>query len=84
MPPGMWHLVLTPVGGMTSGGHGLMYDTMHLTYAANLYDDSVHPENTEKRRGEYATNECQAVGRQILRMVLALPFVAHLRSKKLG
>ena len=43
MPPGVWHMVYTPVGGMTSGGHLLMYDTMHLTLLSQNYDNSPHP-----------------------------------------
>jgi hypothetical protein len=84
MPPGTWHTVYTPVGCMTSGGHFLTYDTMHLTYIARAYDMSNYPGasvNDPKKRSEYATNESQSVDRQILRMVLALQYAVHTPSK---
>ena len=83
MPPGMWHMVYTPVGGATLGGHFLTYDTMHLTYLARAFDNSPKPHVSKgypKLRRSYATNECQSVDRQILRMVLALPTVVHHRK----
>jgi hypothetical protein len=79
MPPGAWHTVYTPVGGMTSGGHFLAYDTMHLTYLSRSYDMSKYP-GTDERRSEHATNESQSIDRQILRMVLALKFAVQAPS----
>jgi len=80
MPPGVWHMVYTPVGGMTSGGHFLMYDTMHLTYLSRMYDASPLPgQNGQKptMQYDYATNEAQSIYRQVLRMVLALTQVSY-------
>lgn len=80
MPPGMWHSVYTPVGTQTSGGHFLMYDTMHQTYVARGYDTSKYPDEDIdgiRLRGDYSTNKSQSVDRQILRMVLALEYEAH-------
>ena len=76
----MWHMVYTPVGEMSSGGHFLSYDTMHLTYLAHTFDDLPMPhiqKGFTKLRRSYVTNECQSVDRQILWMVLALPIVVH-------
>jgi hypothetical protein len=83
MPPGMWHMVYTPVGGMTSGGHFLSYDTMHLTYLARAFDDSPKSgvqKGSSMLRRDYSTNECQSVDRQILRMILALPTAVYDRK----
>lgn len=43
MPPGIWHMLYTPVGGMTSERHFMSYNTMHLTYLAQSYDTSHLP-----------------------------------------
>ena len=56
MPPGAWHTVYTPVGGMTSGGHFLAYNTMNLTYLSQTYDMSKYP-GTDERQSEHANNE---------------------------
>ena len=48
MPPGMWHMVYTPVGGMSSGGHFQLYDTMHLMYLACTFDDLPMPHVQKK------------------------------------
>ena len=80
IPPGMWHSVYTPVRTQMLGGHFLMYDTMHQTYAARGYDTSKYPNaDTDgiRLRGDYSTNESQSVDRQILQMVLALEYEAH-------
>ena len=57
-----------------------MYDTMHLTYIARSYDTLNYPNadgNKPVKWSEYATNKSQSVGRQILRMMLLLTYVAH-------
>ena len=80
MPAGMWHSVYTPVGTQTSGGHFLMYDTMHQTYAAQGYNSSKYLEEDIdgiQLQGDYSTNESQSVDRQILWMVLALEYEVH-------
>ena len=63
MPPEMWHSVYT------TGGHCLMYSTMHQTYAA-WDDDSLKYPNTDTNSiqlwADYSTNESQSVNRQIL------------------
>ncbi|KAF9456891.1 hypothetical protein BDZ94DRAFT_1314719 [Collybia nuda] len=38
MPPGMWHLVYTPVRTVACGGHFYNYDTLHLTEVLRHYD----------------------------------------------
>ena len=84
MPPGAWHSVYTPVGCTTSGGHFLMYDTMHLTYISRQFDMSNYPDgdpDNPQKRSEYATNESQSVDRQILRMMLALKYAVHVPSE---
>ena len=43
MPPGMWHMVYTPVSGMTSGGHFLSYDIMHLMHLACTFNYLLMP-----------------------------------------
>jgi hypothetical protein len=40
MPPGTWHEVYTPVQGLCSGGHFLLYDALHLTAASREFDRS--------------------------------------------
>ncbi|KIM90473.1 hypothetical protein PILCRDRAFT_1764 [Piloderma croceum F 1598] len=54
-PPGAWHTVYTPLKGMTSGGHLVSYNSLHLTENICAYDHSMDEENV--KRGSYATNE---------------------------
>ena len=85
MPPGMWHSVYTPVGTMTSGGHFLTYDTLHLTHNARVYDDSELPKHLQsvgaKMRRDLSTNESQSVDRQVVRMALALPITINAKGR---
>lgn len=76
MPPRIWHMVYTPVGGMTSGGHFMLYDTMHLTYLSQRYN-TLHLPGPSTFRGELATNEAQSTYRQVIRMLLALPQASY-------
>jgi hypothetical protein len=77
-PPGLWHLVYTPVNGMVSGGHFLSYETLHLTEMACSYDESKNPKG--ELRKTWATNSAHDVSRKVLRMMLALPDLVHTRS----
>jgi len=64
---------------MTSGGHLLTYEALHLTEISRSFDDSKDSEGV--KRGEYATNESHAVDRQIIRMMLAMPDLVGTRRK---
>jgi hypothetical protein len=68
----MWHSVYSPVKGMTSGGHLIPYDTLHLTEQICAYDNSKAPGETTKRE-YYTTNETHTINRQIICMMLAMP-----------
>ena len=70
-PPGAWHTVYTPVCGMTSGSHFIMYKTLHLMEQICAFDVSV--DEDDDHRGLYATNETHSVDRQLIRMMLAMP-----------
>jgi hypothetical protein len=73
-------MVYTPVKGMTSGGHFLLYDTLHLTELTRAFDSSLHPED-KFERADLATNaDHHSTGRQILRMALALPRQVHAKG----
>ena len=76
MPPGMWHSVYTPIGTMTSGGHFLTYDTLHLMHNAHMYDDSELPKHLQsaspKMCHDLSTNESQSVDRQVLNIFQGL------------
>ena len=77
----MYHMVYTPVKGMTSGGHFLLYDSLHLTELTRANDRSTQPEE-KFERAELATNaDHHATGRQILRMALALPHQVYVKGK---
>ena len=69
MPPGMWHSVYMPIGTMTSGGHFLTYDTLHLMHNTHSYDDSELPKHLQsvsaKMRCDLSTEESQSVDRQV-------------------
>jgi hypothetical protein len=56
---------------MTTGGHLLIYDALHLTEMSRTYDTSIDEDGVV--RGNYATNETHVVDRQVIRMMLALP-----------
>ena len=56
---------------MTTGGHLLIYDALHLTKMSHTYDTSIDEDGVV--RGNYATNEMHVVDRQVIRMMLALP-----------
>jgi hypothetical protein len=77
-PPGAWHAVYTPNKGMTSGGHLIMYDTLHIMEQIRAYDASVDKNNI--RRGSYSTNETHTVDRQLIRMMLAMPDLVRTRG----
>ena len=64
-------MVYTPNKGMTSGGHFLTYDMMHLTELIRAYDKS------KIARGKGATNAVHDINRQVIRMTLALPALVH-------
>jgi hypothetical protein len=74
----MWHMVYTPVKGMTSGGHFLTYDTMHMTEMIREYDSS------KPSRGKKASNAVHDINRQVIRMTLALPALVWTRSEQNG
>jgi hypothetical protein len=69
--PGTWHAVYTPNKGMTSGGHLIMYDTLHLMEQICAYNTSVNRNNI--CRGSYTTNETHTVYCQLICMMLAMP-----------
>ena len=75
----MWHSVYTPTEGVTSGGHMLMYKTLHLTWLSRAYDFSKDKDDVQRQ--DYATNESNAVDHQLLRMMLALPHLVHDKRK---
>jgi hypothetical protein len=75
----MWHSVYTPTESVTSGGHMLVYETLHLTWLARAYDSSKDKDGVQRQ--DYATNESNAVDRQLLRMMLALPDLVHDKCK---
>ena len=47
MPPGAWHSVYTPVGCMTSEGHFLSCDAMHLTYITYKFTTPLPDSSTD-------------------------------------
>ena len=63
---------------MTTGGHLLIYDALHLTEMSRTYDTSVDEDGVV--RGNYATNEMHVVDRQVIRMMLALPDLVLVRG----
>jgi hypothetical protein len=63
---------------MTSGGHFILYDSLHLTENIRAYDHSRDSDNI--KRGLYATNETHAVDRQLIRMMLAIPHLVKHRG----
>lgn len=63
---------------MTSGGHMISYDTLHLMENIRAYGDSEDSDGV--LRGNYATNESHAVDRQLIRMMLALPDLVESRG----
>lgn len=70
-PPGLNHMVYTPVPTVMSGGHFLAYDTMHLTEFALVFDLGL--DQNRVRRVE-ATNALHpGVLRSVYRMAIALP-----------
>ena len=72
MPPGTWHAVYTATPSFTSGGHFMMYDTMHLTEFSRAFDSS---------HSEHSTNSNHQVDRSLARLTLALPTVCERRSE---
>jgi hypothetical protein len=65
--------------GMTSGGHLVLYDSLHLTENIRTYDKSRDADNV--KRGGYATNETHAIDRQLIRMMLAMPYLVKHRGE---
>jgi hypothetical protein len=72
MPPGTWHAVYTATPSFTSGGHFLMYDTMHLTEFSRAFDSS---------HSEQSTNANHQVDRILARLTLAFPTVCERRRE---
>lgn len=68
----------SPTKGMTTGGHLLIYDALHLTEMSRTYDTSIDEDGVV--RGNYATNETHVVDRQVIRMMLALPDLVLVRG----
>ena len=64
--------------GMTSGGHLVMYDSLHLTEHIRAYD--CMPGTDSDNRGSYATNKSHAIDQQLICMMLALPNLIHIRG----
>jgi len=61
---------------MTSGGHIILYNSLHLTETIRAYDQSRDADGV--KREDYATNETHAIDRQLIRMMLAMPhLVTH-------
>ncbi|KAI6117769.1 hypothetical protein EV401DRAFT_2072319 [Pisolithus croceorrhizus] len=68
-PPGVNHMVYTPVPTVMSGGHFLTYETMHLTEMALTLDFGLGKEDIQ-----HATNALHpGTLRKVYRMVIALP-----------
>ncbi|KAF8548953.1 hypothetical protein OG21DRAFT_1526145 [Imleria badia] len=80
-PPGVNHVGYTPQDGMTSGGHFLSYLTLHWMELSMAYDSTTFP-RTDEACGGGATNATHpSVPRYIAWMVLALPTLAHDKSR---
>ena len=63
---------------MTSGGHLIMYDTLHLMEQIRAYGASI--DSNKIRQGSYSTNETHTVDRQLIRMMLAMPDLVRVRG----
>jgi hypothetical protein len=63
---------------MTSGGHLITYDTLHLMEQIRAYDALV--DNNDIHQRFYVTNETYTVARQLIRMMLAMPDLVHTRG----
>ncbi|KAL0945961.1 hypothetical protein HGRIS_012239 [Hohenbuehelia grisea] len=63
-PPGLLHLVYSPVKSIASGGHFLVFDALHLTAWSRRLENAI---------GLFSTNaEHPCVERYLARMILAL------------
>jgi hypothetical protein len=79
----MIHQVYTPVKGLTSGGHFLTYDSLHLTELTRGYENSEN--SKKKRRLDYTTNASSpSLNRWLFRMALAMPLLASERGKTIS
>ncbi|TDL13818.1 hypothetical protein BD410DRAFT_810230 [Rickenella mellea] len=78
-PPGAFHVVYTPVKGMTSGGHFFCYDTLHLTEFARAYDISKKPDTDDPRHKISTNSEHPSASRKLYRMALAMPSLSKTR-----
>ena len=71
-------MVYSSQDGLTSGGHFLTYSTMHFTYAALTYDNSVVPGSKNRMRFSIATNAVHpCIKRNVTWMVLGLFGIAQ-------
>jgi hypothetical protein len=71
--------VYSPTKGMTSGGHLVMYNTLHLTEHIRSYDESTLP-GTKEKQAQYATNNTHTIDRQLICMMLAMPDFVRVRG----
>jgi hypothetical protein len=79
-PPGIFHMVYTPIMGNTSGGHFFTYESAHHTEVSVRFDKSLN--DSGEIRGTFATNvEYEDISRPIACMVLALPYITHTRRE---
>jgi len=69
--------VYSPTKGMTSGGHFILYDSLHLTEMIRAYDATPDAEGI--KRHNYATNDSHSIDRQLIRMMLAMPDLVRIR-----
>jgi hypothetical protein len=75
----MWHIVYTPTKGMSTGGHFVLYDSLHLTEMIRTYDATSDADGVARQ--EYATNKSHNIDRQLIRMMLAMPDLVRIRRK---
>jgi hypothetical protein len=74
-------MVYTPVCGMTSGSHLIMYEVLHLMEQIRVFDASIDKNNVH--RGVYTTNETHSVDHQLIRMMLAMPNLVGTRGESI-
>lgn len=67
--PGQWHMVYTPEEAVTTGGHLLTFDTLHLTEQARHFDHICEGLTNQDHEGTFPT---------LVRMMLAYP---HMKDR---
>ena len=54
-PPGQWHQVYTPIRSVTTGGHFISYDTLHLMEQSMRIDAKLKKSLTNNEHDVYST-----------------------------